>query len=101
MIMPTVYKICGATLWRESQEHGRERGEFQRRVSEQRRHQDQHREDDRDRRRQIEQDRRQRQDQPRFWSRLPLFGRLSGALSSASAFIPRFSRNQRSIPGPG
>ena len=45
------------------QQHGREGGEFERRVDEQRRHQDQHREDDRDGQRAVEQQRRQRQDQ--------------------------------------
>ena len=39
------------------------RGEFERRLDEQRRHQDQHGEDDRDREREVEQERRQRQDQ--------------------------------------
>jgi hypothetical protein len=48
---------------RGDQQHGREGGEFQRRVDEQRRHQDQHREDDRDRQREVEQHRRQWQDQ--------------------------------------
>ncbi len=47
----------------EIKKHGREGGEFERRVDEQRRHQDQHREDDRDRQRAVEQQRRQRQDQ--------------------------------------
>ena len=45
------------------QQDGRERGELERRVNEQRRHQDQHREDDGDREEQVEQDRRQRQDE--------------------------------------
>jgi hypothetical protein len=45
------------------QQHGREDREFQRRLDEQRGHQDQHRQDDRDRQEQVEQDRRQRQDQ--------------------------------------
>ncbi len=45
------------------QEHGREGGKFERRLDEQRRHQDQHREDDRNGEREIQQQRRQRQDQ--------------------------------------
>ena len=45
------------------QQHGRERGEFERRLDEQRRHQDQHGKGDRDGERKIEQHRRQRQDQ--------------------------------------
>ena len=45
------------------QQHGGERREFERRVDEQRRHQDQHGQDDGDREREIEQQRRQRQDQ--------------------------------------
>ena len=45
------------------QQHGRERREFERRVDEQRRHQDQHGQDDGDREREIEQQRRQRQDE--------------------------------------
>jgi hypothetical protein len=48
---------------RRDQQHGREDREFQRRLDEQRCHQDQHRQDDRDRQEQVEQDRRQRQDQ--------------------------------------
>ena len=45
------------------QQHRRKGREFERRLDEQRRHQDQHREDDRDGERKIEQERRQRQDQ--------------------------------------
>ncbi len=45
------------------QQHRREGREFERRLDEQRRHQDQHREDDRDRQQHVEQQRRQRQDQ--------------------------------------
>src|SRR6185437_5304913 len=48
---------------RRDQEDGRERGEFQRRLDEQRCHQDQDRERDRDRQEQVEHHRGQRQDQ--------------------------------------
>src|SRR5690606_31288744 len=44
------------------QQYRREGREFERRLDEQRRHQDQHREDDRDRQQAVEQHRRQRQD---------------------------------------
>ena len=48
---------------RRNQQHGRERGEFERRLDEQRRHQDQHGKGDRDGERKIQQQRRQRQDE--------------------------------------
>jgi hypothetical protein len=48
---------------RGDQQDGRKRREFERRVDEQRRHQDQHGQDDRDRQEDIEDERRQRQDQ--------------------------------------
>ena len=48
---------------RGNQQDGRKSGEFERRLDEQRRHQDQNRQRDRDRQKQIEHHRRQRQDQ--------------------------------------
>ncbi len=48
---------------RGDQQHGREGGEFERRLDEQRRHQDQHREDDRNGKCHVKKRRRQRQDE--------------------------------------